>query len=265
MKSGWFQHALPQLLLRAGEALPQVRRVRLDGRARQPRMQFEVGELRQPDERRQVVHDEVVHVPLRRCREEPHGLRERRQVVLPTLLVEAPAVDAVRVACHRQRPVPQVRQQVRRDPRVVAEHVALRHRRAALRLRPEHLVHVRHGDLPAAYLHVAVPADARQLLDHLARLVALAGGRSPPPRTRPPAPASRGRRRAAARRPAARGTRARAARRRPSTARTSPAPPAPAAPTSRPGNRGRRARWGTGTRPSAAAPAPRACPGASAA
>ena len=49
-----------------------------------------------------------------------------RPVRRAALLVEELLLDAVRIALQRQRPRPQVRQQHRRDPRVVVDHVALR-------------------------------------------------------------------------------------------------------------------------------------------
>ena len=65
-----------------------------------------------------------------------------RAVRRAALLVEELLLDPVRVALQGQRPRPQVRQQDRRDPRVVVDHVALREPGA----RVHQLVEVRQRD-----------------------------------------------------------------------------------------------------------------------
>ena len=60
-----------------------------------------------------------------RARVDCRGPHPGRPVARALLLVEELAVDAVRVALERQVPVAQVRQQHRRDPHVVLDHLAL--------------------------------------------------------------------------------------------------------------------------------------------
>ena len=97
----------------------------------------------------QVVADHVVHVGAIVLRIEAEGLDEVRDLVLEPLLVEVAAVDAVRVARERQRPVAHVRQEVGRDPRQVEEEVALGESAPVLKRRPELLVEVGERDLLA--------------------------------------------------------------------------------------------------------------------
>jgi hypothetical protein len=92
---------------------------------RERRVQLEVGEVGEPHERRQVVAEaevdraRVVAAPDRR-RLHPVG-----PVARALLLVEVLAGDAVRVALERQRAVVQVRQDGRRDARVVVDQLPL--------------------------------------------------------------------------------------------------------------------------------------------
>jgi hypothetical protein len=108
-------------------------------------VQLEVGEVGEPDERRQVVGEhEVDRAPVRadRHRGRPHPLRA---VAGRVLLVEVLRLDAVRVALERERPPLQMRQHVRRDARVVVDHVALGEPGGGI----EDLVEVGEGQRPA--------------------------------------------------------------------------------------------------------------------
>ena len=101
------------------------------------------------------------------------------------LLVEEPALDAVRVALQRQRPRPQVRQQHRRDPRVVVDHVALGepgarvHQLVEVRQRQRDVAHrdldalgLRHGKTVSGY-SVAMSSPERRLDRYLHEALAL--------------------------------------------------------------------------------------------
>ena len=100
------------------------RRARI-GRLRQRGVQLQVGEVGQPDQRRQVVGEhEVDRAPVGADRD-----RGRPDPVRPVagrvLLVEELRVDAVRIALERERTPLEVREHEGRDPRVVVDHVAL--------------------------------------------------------------------------------------------------------------------------------------------
>ena len=99
-------------------------------RARQRRVQLEVGEVGQPDERRQVLAEAERDVALVAAREDVRGLHPRRGVRRAALLVEELVLHAVGIALQGERTVAQVRQQDRGDPRVVVDHLALREPRA---------------------------------------------------------------------------------------------------------------------------------------
>jgi hypothetical protein len=91
-------------------------------------VQLEAGQVGRPDQRGQVVHHQVGHVaaaPSRARRREPGGADPVRAVGGDVLLEERLPVDALRVALERQRPAGDVRQQHRRDPLVVVEHLGL--------------------------------------------------------------------------------------------------------------------------------------------
>ena len=102
-------------------------------------VELEIGEVGQPDQRRQVVADAVVDLVDTLL---AHPLRRVRGAVL---LIEVAGVDAVRIALERQRAVAQVRKQDRRDTRVVVDHLAL----GEPRNRVEHLAEVGEGQRPA--------------------------------------------------------------------------------------------------------------------
>ena len=94
-----------------------------------PDVEFERARLREPQQRRQVVAQQVVVLLVLAAREHGDRLDERRPLLLPVLLEEALAADAVGHADHRQRAVGEVRQHVRRDLREIAQQVALGERR----------------------------------------------------------------------------------------------------------------------------------------
>ena len=71
-------------------------------------VQLEVGQVREPDERRQVVGEQKSISLSPAVTRGRHPVRAVRRALL---LVEVLALDAVRVALQRQRPVAQVRQQ----------------------------------------------------------------------------------------------------------------------------------------------------------
>ena len=98
-------------------------------RARMPDVELERARLREPEQRRQVVAEQVVVLSSLWPENTVIGLDERRPLLLPVLLEEALAVDAVGHADHRQRPVGEMRQHVRRHLREVAQQVALGERR----------------------------------------------------------------------------------------------------------------------------------------
>jgi hypothetical protein len=85
---------------------------------------------------------------------------------LGTVLIEGLGGDAVGKPLHHQRAIGDDGKQLRRDPRVVAEQIAL----GQLQLRPEDLVKVGHRERVAVRQRdVAVAAELfelRQLIDH---------------------------------------------------------------------------------------------------
>ena len=117
-------------------------------------VQFERGEVGSPHQRGQVVQQRVVDGA--RALAGPGtagGQLDRAQPVRcvrgRVLLVERFRVDAVGVADERHRPVHQVRQQDRRDPAVVVDHLAL----GEPVRRVQHLVQVGQSKPPVADLH----------------------------------------------------------------------------------------------------------------
>ena len=94
-----------------------------------PDVELERARLREPQQRRQVVAQQVLVALVLVAGEHGDRLDERRPLLLPVLLEEALAVDAVGHADHGQRPVGEVRQHERRDLREVAQQVALGQRR----------------------------------------------------------------------------------------------------------------------------------------
>ena len=137
-------------------------------RARMPDVELERARLREPQQRRQVVAQQVVVLLVLAARE--HGDRSRRNrgpLLLPVLLEEALAADAVGHADHRQRPIGEVRQHVGRDLREVGEQVALGERRQALRRigRPVDAIEVRETDAVRADRQRERRLRARELRD----------------------------------------------------------------------------------------------------
>jgi hypothetical protein len=86
---------------------------------------LEIGEVRQPHDRRQVVGQAVVDLALVLARVHASRPDPVGPVAGALLLVEELTVDAVRIALERQVAAAQVRQQDGRDPRVVLDHLTL--------------------------------------------------------------------------------------------------------------------------------------------
>ena len=98
-------------------------------RARMPDVEFERPGLREPQQRRQVVAQQII-VPLVLVpREHRDGLDELRPLLLPVLLEKPLPPDAVGHADHRERAIGEMRQHVGRNLREVAQQVALGERR----------------------------------------------------------------------------------------------------------------------------------------
>ncbi len=110
---------------------------------RQRGVQLQVGEVGEPDERGQVARQREVDRAL--AGHDRHGLHPVGPVRRGLLLVEELLVHAVRVALQRQRAVAQMRQQHRRDARVVVDHLALGEAHGGV----EHLVQVREPEASA--------------------------------------------------------------------------------------------------------------------
>ena len=113
-----------------------------------PDVELERARLRQPQQRRQVVAQQVLVLLVLVSGEHGDGLDEVGALLLPVLLEEALSADAVGHADHRQRPIGQVRQHERRDLREVAQQVALGQRRLLQRRvgRPVDAVEVGEAD-----------------------------------------------------------------------------------------------------------------------
>src|SRR5215213_1211486 len=100
------------------------------------------------------------------AREDPLRAHPVRAVLRALLLVEELALHAVRIALHRQRPPFEVRQQRRRDARVVVDDLALRE--AGLRI--EDLVQVRELERPAVDHHLERAHTGRSRTTSVGRL-----------------------------------------------------------------------------------------------
>ena len=98
-------------------------------RARMPHMKLERSRLREPEQRWQVVAQQVLVALVLVPREHRNRASKRWLLLLPVFLKEALTVNAVRHPDHRQRPVRQMRQDERRHLREVAQQVALGDRR----------------------------------------------------------------------------------------------------------------------------------------
>jgi hypothetical protein len=121
---------------------------------RQRRVQLEVGQVREPDQRREVVADaEVDRLRAQLDRLRAHPLRAVRGTLL---LVEVPALDAVGIALEGERAVAQVRQHRGRDAGVVVDHLTLGEPHRGI----HHLVQVRQREPPA--LDVDIDARGRR-------------------------------------------------------------------------------------------------------
>ncbi len=95
---------------------PAPAAVRLDVGAGVPDMKLEGAVLAQPEERRQVVRQDVAIAARPDARRRWASVsHELRQLLLPVLLIEALAVDALGHADHGERPVLEVRQHEARD------------------------------------------------------------------------------------------------------------------------------------------------------
>ena len=125
-----------------------------------PRVQLHRGLLGKPRERRRRIDDGVLLRPLLAMVVRP-ALDPRRGVAREVLLPEALLLDPVGEALHGEPVVVEIRHEGRGDLDVVAEQVALRHRRLALARREQDLLEVRDPDL------VAVDDPDPLLLDRL--------------------------------------------------------------------------------------------------
>ena len=94
-----------------------------------PDVEFQRARLGEPEERGQVVADQVLVPLVLAAGPDADRVHELRPRLLPVLLEEALAADAVGHADHRERPVGQVREDVRRHLGEVAQQVALGDRR----------------------------------------------------------------------------------------------------------------------------------------
>jgi hypothetical protein len=113
------------------------------GGERERRVQLEVGEVREPDQAREVADRAEADLPAALARQD-----RRLDPVGPVrgafLLEEMLALDAVGIAFQRQRAAREVGGEDRRDPGVVVDHLPL----AEADLRIEDLVEVRQFQLP---------------------------------------------------------------------------------------------------------------------
>lgn len=92
---------------------------------REGRVELERGEVGEPGERVGVVAEEEADVPARRLGPVGEGLHVLRRAGRRVLLEEPRFPDAAREAVEGQRPVFQVREEERRDPEIVLDHVPL--------------------------------------------------------------------------------------------------------------------------------------------
>ena len=109
---GEVETGLVELLIGAGVGVRQVRAVGVGADARVPGVQFDVGDLTEPEERRQVVAEKVVAVLGVAAGPERDRIDERGELAFPVLLVEVAPGDAVGVTRERERPVAHVREDV---------------------------------------------------------------------------------------------------------------------------------------------------------
>ncbi len=95
-------------------------------------VQFEVGQLREPQQRRGVVTDEVLLVTSIVLRERDESLHERWRGLARRLLVETRAPNTVREANHRDGTIAQMWQHVLRNLQAVSDKVAFAQRCPAI-------------------------------------------------------------------------------------------------------------------------------------
>jgi hypothetical protein len=88
-------------------------------------MEFQRSHLPQPQQRRQVVAEDVIVIAADVLGEDRDGVDELGALLVPMLLEKPFAADPFWHADHRQRPVPQVRQHVRRNAGEVTQIIAL--------------------------------------------------------------------------------------------------------------------------------------------
>ena len=115
------QHRLLEGLERARIVCRLGARIGRHFGARVPDMELKRARLREPEQRRQVVAQQIVVRLVLVIRKHRDRLGERRPLLAPVLLVEALAVDAVRHADHGERPVREMRQHERRHLREIAQ------------------------------------------------------------------------------------------------------------------------------------------------
>ena len=75
-------------------------------------MELERAHLTQPEQRRQVVGQQILLLFVLGPGVHLHALHELRPLLAPVLLEEPLAADALGHPDHRERPVPEMRQQV---------------------------------------------------------------------------------------------------------------------------------------------------------
>src|SRR5689334_4723335 len=134
-----------------------------------PDVEFERAVLREPEQRRQVVAKEHFLRALVVAGEDRERLDELRLVLAPVLLEEALALDPLGHADHRERPVGEVRQHVRRHLREVAQETPLGERGLLERRlgRPVHAIEMRelervpfYGEGEGVFLRLKLLKDA---------------------------------------------------------------------------------------------------------
>ena len=106
-------------------------------------MQFEIGEVRRPDQRRQILREAIIHHPIVAFAPDFGRLHPFRPMRRAILLVKELAFHAVGVTLHGKRPVFEMRQEDWRDADVVIDYLAF----GESDLRIKHLVQVRNLNL----------------------------------------------------------------------------------------------------------------------
>src|SRR5262245_40202869 len=113
-----------------------------------PDMEFQRTGLREPEESRHVVAQQVFVAFVLVVREDSDGFDELRPLLFPMLLVETLSRDAFWHAYHRQRTVSEMRYDEGRHLREIAQQIAFRQRRLLERRisRPVHTIEMRKAD-----------------------------------------------------------------------------------------------------------------------